>query len=70
MQNDKPGMDPEAMLSTLHQMTQTINTLSETLTRLEKYVQAHANLQQQSQNQSASTAAKTAPTRETKKVLH
>ena len=41
MQDKKPGMDPETVLATLNQVTQTIEVLSGVVARLQKYVQAH-----------------------------
>jgi hypothetical protein len=41
MQNNKPGMDPEVVMATLNQVTQTIEVLTSVVARLQKYVQAH-----------------------------
>ncbi len=63
MQSKKHSMDPDAVLATLQQMSQTIQSLSGTIARLEKYVQAHAG--QHAQPDTASNAAGT-----NKKLLH
>lgn len=41
MSNQKPAIDPETVLATLNQVTQTIEVLSGVVARLQKYVQAN-----------------------------
>lgn len=64
MQGKKQGMDPDAVLATLQQMTRTIQTLSGTIARLEKYVQSHAVQQAQIADVASGAAA------DGKKLLH
>lgn len=50
MPNKKPPpMDPEIVLVTLDQVTQTIEVLSNVVGRLQRYVQTHLPQQQQSE---------------------
>lgn len=49
MSNQKPSMDPETILITLDQVNQTIEVLSNVVTRLQRYVQTH--MPQQPQNE-------------------
>ena len=41
MSNQKSSIDPETVLVTLDQITQTIEVLSTVVTRLQRYVQTH-----------------------------
>jgi hypothetical protein len=41
MSNQKPAIDPETVLATLNQVTQTIEVLSSVVARLQKYVQTN-----------------------------
>ena len=49
MSNHKPPMDPETVLITLDQISQTIEVLNGVVGRLQRYVQTH--MPQQPQNE-------------------
>lgn len=49
MSNHKPPMDPETVLITLDQISQTIEVLNSVVGRLQRYVQTH--MPQQPQNE-------------------
>lgn len=65
MSDQKPPMDPETVLITLDQITQTIEVLTGVVGRLQRYVQTH--LPQQPQNELPFSADSTTSN---KKSLH
>jgi hypothetical protein len=68
MKDQKATIDPETVLITLDQLSQTVEVLNNSIIRLQRYVQTHLTQQLQSNQASTECGAKLSTTR--KHALH